>query len=116
MAPRAPEVDEHRLAGPERERDLLAADGVDPGKHQRGAQPGARGANSRSAQPEPPSEGTRISVSPSCGPGAVSNTPVKNSAAGIRRSPPAPLATNSASSASSTPGRSEAGSPCETDP
>ena len=57
---------------------------------------------------ESPSFGTRISVSSSPWPTAVSKTPMKKSAAATVRSPPAPTITISASSASITAGRSEA--------
>ena len=80
------------------------------------AQSCARRANLMYDHPAPFSFGTRISVRTSCGPRAVSKTPVKKSEAGIRRSPPGPVATNSAPSVSSTPGMSEAGSPCATEP
>ena len=76
------------------------------------AQSCARRTNFWYDQPPPSSFGTRISVTTSCGPSAVSYTPRKNSAAGITRSPSGPRATISASSASSTVGVSEAGSPC----
>ena len=60
--------------------------------------------------------GTWISVSSSPGSSAVSKMPLKNSAAGTARVPDAPRITNVASSASSTAGRSEAASPCATEP
>src|ERR1700722_4729431 len=60
--------------------------------------------------------GTWISVSSSPGPIAVSKIPVKKSAAGTDRVPDAPLITNVASSASRAAGRSEAESPCATEP
>ena len=60
--------------------------------------------------------GTRISVSSSSGSRAVSNRLWKNSPIGISREPPGPRATRVASSASSTAGRSEAGSACAIEP
>ena len=65
---------------------------------------------------DPASFGTRTSTSTSSGASAVSKTPVKNSVAGMTRSPAEPLATSSAPSASTTAGMSEAGSPCESVP
>ena len=59
----------------------------------------------------PPSQaGSRTSVRISSGSSAVVNGPCRNSAAGMRRVPPGPVATSSAPSASATAGSSAAGS------
>ena len=63
-----------------------------------------------------PSFGTRISTSISSGPTAVWKTPVKNLDAGTVRSPVDPRTTSSPSSARITVGRSDAGSPCASEP
>ena len=60
---------------------------------------------------EAASFGTRTSTSTSSGARAVSKTPVKNSVAGMTRSPPFPFATRSHPRARTTAGMSDAGSP-----
>jgi len=83
-----------------RERDRRIFDrpvrASDNRRHADGAQSWARRVNFRYDQPLGPSFGTRISVSTSCGPSAVSKTPRKNSPAGTVRSPSGPCRTRSA--------------------
>src|SRR5947207_2549564 len=80
------------------------------------AQSWARRWNFWYENPAPGDFGTRISVSNSSGSSAVSRKPRKNAAAATVRSPPGPWTKNVASSARSRAGRSDAGSPWETDP
>jgi hypothetical protein len=80
------------------------------------AQSMARWVNFWNDQPRAAGFGTRISVSSSPGSSTVSNRPSKNSPIPISRAPSVPRATTVASSASSTAGRSEAGSACATEP
>ena len=80
------------------------------------AQSWARRLNFWNDHPAPARRGTRISVSTSSGARAVSMNPVKNSAAGMVRSPPGPRATRVAPNASTTAGRSDAGSPWANEP
>src|SRR5581483_6210461 len=76
------------------------------------AQSWARRVNFWNDQPWPATLGTRTSVSNSLGPRAVSRKPVNRSTAAISRSPPpGPRATTQPPSASTTDGRSDAGSP-----
>jgi hypothetical protein len=63
-----------------------------------------------------PSFGTRISTSSSPGSIAVSHTARKNLSAGTVRSPPLPRITSSPPRASTTVGRSPAGSACASEP
>ncbi len=78
------------------------------------AQSMARLVNFWNDQPRPAGLRIRISVSSSPGSSAVSNSPRKNSGPAISLVPDGPLATSVASSA--TAGRSEAGSPCASEP
>ena len=80
------------------------------------AQSCARRLNFWNAQPAPLVLRTRTSVITSSGASAVSRNPSKNSEAGIVRSPPGPRATIVPPSASTTAGRSDAGSPWASEP
>ena len=80
------------------------------------AQSWARRLNFSNAQPAPSVFGTRTSVMISSGASAVSRKSRKKSSAAITRSPPLPRTTMLPRSASTTAGRSDAGSPCASDP
>ena len=80
------------------------------------AQSWARRLNFWNDQPAPGTFGTRISVSSSSGASADSRNPVKKSVAAISRSPRADRATRVPPSASTTAGRSEAGSAWASEP
>ena len=80
------------------------------------AQSCARRLNFWNDHPAPGNFGTRISVSSSSGASADSRKPVKKSPAAIVRSPLLDRATSVPPKASTTAGRSEAGSECASEP
>ena len=87
-----------------------------PPPRRRWPSPGRAGCSFWNDQPAPAALGTRISVSSSVGDSAVSRKPVKKSSTGMVRSPSGPCATIVARMASSTAGRSDAGSPWAIEP